>query len=410
MKKSVEANNQTLPSAIDIMPFLKKKKLQEHLSSAIAFQKKGMVVDAVREWKDAITIDKNDMDSHLSIALAYLDMGDTKKARRHFEIILKNRPLDFDILGYMGILCFETGDYRKAIKYFEKVLTMKPDDKEILLFVSEAFQALDMVQEAMQMADKALRLYPRDADVIIRKALLFDLYGDFHRAISILKESLTFNPFHGFTHYTLGTIYLEHDWLDFAINSLKKASTYLLEPSEAIVKLSAALYCRGESEEATKRLQDILAINPECSSASLLLINNYIVEEKLDEAEELLNGLIGRDRFKTSHTYAMLGIIYYKRGDVTGDLKKFRKSASFFKKALKLDPKSIALKINVARAMLYSGSSEAALLKVEDFIKQHPAQPQFYFLLGDIYQSLGLLKYAEDSRKFAELLGRTQDY
>ena len=401
MKKGINNNK----GAIDIAPLLNKKRMEQHFSSAISFQKKGMTADAVREWKNALTIDKNDLSANLHLAQAYLDSGDLKKARTHFEFVLKHRPFDYEILLYIGITYFDAGEHNRALKYFEKVLSVKPDDRETLILLSEAYGNIGMTAESADIADRALKLYPKDPDVLIRKSMTLELYGDFHGAISVLRESLLYNPFHGQTHSVLGTLYLEHEWLDFAINSFKKAVHYLIEPSDTKVKLAAAYFCRGDDSEAVEILLAVLNKKPDCVSASLLLINNYIVEEKLDIAESMLFDLIEKEGLKTSHTYAMLGIIYYKRGDLAGDKRKFKKAATYFRKALRYDPESVALKINLARAILYSGSPESALSNVEAFIKAHPAHPQLYFLLGDIYQSIGLDKYAQDSRKLAEYLG-----
>ena len=406
MKKNNSTNDMGM---IDLIPLLKQKRLKEHFSSAVAFQKKGMLFDAIREWQNAVSINRDDVQANLYLALAYYETGDLKKAKSHMEYVLQERPFDIEILGYMGMIYFELKDYDRALKYFEKILSMKPDDREILLIVSEAYSAMEMIQEASDIADKAIRLYPRDPDVIIRKAVILESYGDFHAAVSLLRESLAYNPYHGQTHGVLGTFYFEHEWLDFAINSLRKAVLYLAEPYDAKVKLSAALYCRGKNEEATFLLKSLLEQSPDCISASLLLINNYIVEDQLDEAERMISELMDKYKIKTSHVYAMLGIIYYKRADSGNNIKMYKKASAFFKKALKKDPKSVALKINLARSLLYSGYPDTALSNVEAFIEQHPAHPQLYFLLGDIYQAIGLSKYAQESRKLAEYLGDSQE-
>lgn len=406
MKKGFKTINN---GAIDIAPLLNQKRMKQHFSSAISFQEKGMTADAVREWKNALTIDKNDLSANLYLAQAYLDCGDFKKARNHFEFILKHRPFDYEILMYIGITYFDSGEHNRALKYFEKVLSVKPDDRETLILLSETYAQIGLVAEASDIADRALKLYPKDPDVFIRKAMALSLYGDFHSAVSVLRESLLYNPLHGETHSVLGTLYLEHDWLDFAINSFKKAVLYLIEPSDTKVKLAAAYFCRGNDEEAVEILSKVLEEKPDCITASLLLINNYIVEEKLDLAESMLLELIEKKCLKISHIYAMLGIIYYKRGDSSGEKKKFKKSATYFKKALRYDPQSVALKINYARALLFSGAMETALTSVESFIKTHPAHPQLYFLLGDIYQSIGLEKFAHDSRRLAESLGSSDE-
>lgn len=62
----------------------------------------------------------------------------------------------------------------------------------------------------------------------------------------------------------------------------------------------------------------------------------------------------------------------------------FKEAAGYFEKALKLDPKNVSARTELASCLYYSGDTDAALNQLNQALKYKPADPNSLFNLGMI--------------------------
>jgi tetratricopeptide (TPR) repeat protein len=103
----------------------------------------------------------------------------------------------------------------------------------------------------------------------------------------------------------------------------------------------------------------------------------------------------------SSQTYVLLGHAVF-------NLQDFLRAASYFEKAVKLDPKYLAAHISLAIAYDHLGKTRKAITAINKAIHTDPRSPESHFLLGHLRQKIE--HWAEAERSYQEAIRLRNDF
>ena len=105
------------------------KKKEAHLEKAEKLEKKGIHVDAVMEYEEALKYDPSSVDISMKLANAYLQSGDSGKFVSVCQRVAETYQEDKTAMDLMMGYYLENGNEGKAVKYLESFLKKYPDNQ-----------------------------------------------------------------------------------------------------------------------------------------------------------------------------------------------------------------------------------------------------------------------------------------
>ena len=199
---------------------------REHLDSSI------------EHFRRAIEIDPN-------FALAYSALGSSYVNR---------------VLKGLG----QAGDHDKAKAAFKKALSLDPRLLEARMQMVFIYLTEGQKQKARTSVDMLREEYPNDPGVQFVRGVSARLDGDYEKAMRSYDRMVKLNPGERvLASYNRARIFMYQKDYDQALRELDQGAT--LEPEHPMIKVIRAcvLFYRGEIEESTKIVQEVLLRHPQ---------------------------------------------------------------------------------------------------------------------------------------------------
>jgi tetratricopeptide (TPR) repeat protein len=279
------------------------------------------------------------------------DFGDNKEVDR-FEAMLQNdQSLFFDLSTIFEIYGFYRvrGDFEKALKLIEYGLTQYPHEANLyykkadtLLEEGEMEKAMDAINQAIQ-----LKTHPK---FVILKSKIFMAMGLTAKAISLLKETLTWTPNPWEIWYQLGATYnMVHSFKE-AAECYGKAFALQPDNEEILLDQVFCLELSGALDEGievyTKYLDDNPYSYPVWYNIGILYARLGLHEKAIDAYDFCL--AIEED----------FASAWYNKGCSLMELGKFEEAIRVFLEALRNDKQDASVMFSIAEC--YEGLSDHA--------------------------------------------------
>ncbi len=140
---------------------------ETHYNLGNAYVDKEMFDEAISAYKKAVELDPKFIDAYLSLGTAYLDKGLTDDAIALYLQASKLNPDDSYLYYYLGEAYYDKKRYKKAIIKFEKAVSINPMDAEIQYRLAETYYETKQFDLALEHAKRAEELgHPVDQGVI----------------------------------------------------------------------------------------------------------------------------------------------------------------------------------------------------------------------------------------------------
>jgi len=206
----------------------------------------------------------------------------------------------------------------------------------------------------------------------------------FNDAVPFLKKAVELAPNNVDVYVALGSCYEQLNQLDSAIYYFETA--YKLHPIQTNLLIHACQLLRksSESNKAIIKLKDYLLQNHDDVAALFELIQNYLLQKKYLPAKELVNKLQELDK-NNPEFMNTFGLIEAGLGNP-------KAAIEYYKSAIKLAPKQLHYKLNLASILQDSGDFSSARIMYEDIIVSNNLHQKHKNLLQRVHYNLALIE------------------
>jgi tetratricopeptide (TPR) repeat protein len=124
-------------------------KSRPHHGLGLAYDDKGMLDEAIFEYKKALTIKPNDAKAHSNLGAAYDKKGMFDEAIFEYKKALAIKPNYAEVHNNLGLTYENKGMFDEAIFEYKKALTIKPNDAKAHSNLGIVYRKKDRLDEAI---------------------------------------------------------------------------------------------------------------------------------------------------------------------------------------------------------------------------------------------------------------------
>ncbi|MEJ2688121.1 MAG: PEP-CTERM system TPR-repeat protein PrsT, partial [Gammaproteobacteria bacterium] len=408
----------------------------------------GQPLDAQKSFSASLALEPKQPEALLGQARIAFSDKDKKTTLAKIDQALAADPNSLDGWLLKGEVYRREADYKESKKAFAHALVLAPSSIPAQLGVATAELGLRQDDEALKLVGKVLHKVPSLPVANYLKALIMFRKGDLDHAQTLLQTALRSAPNYPAAHLLLGTVdYVQGDLNEAEVHLRKYTNSMpnnvaamkllgatlikLDEANDAVDVLAAAnkqvpkdpqtlallgtAYLRsGDANQGLKYLRQASEIDPDFAAgkAQLAMQSAVHLGPGLVQADALLiltqihkgdydGALTSARAFAKKHPKDALA--YNLEGAAYLGKKDFSEARAAFKKALEVNPKFHAARINLARLDVLQGKLEDAEREYGDVLANAP---------GNLNALLGMAELAGrrgDEQKQLKLLRKAQD-
>ena len=273
--------------------------------------------------------------------------NDLPKAEKHFALAAKTAPGAPDARNNYGAILVRLGRKEQAAAEFAASLAINPNQASALVNLAQIRIAENDLTAARDLFDKAKAISP---DIEILRALVMISLGlrDKERAAREFAEYIA---------------------------ALKAESAPLKSDSKTRdVSLAEALLANNLPNEAGQELELILSNENKNSSALILLSKVFLQQKNIPAAGRILESAVASG-LDDSKIYLALAEVYEAGGYPENAIPAMRR-------AIAKDPKNDFYRSRYGLLLVNSKAPAAALVRIEEALKEFPDSPSLWFALG----------------------------
>ena len=251
------------------------KELQRNITetgSSKAYAFLGFVYNEIRLYREAIDaflkvrdfwLYGHIIDAYTGMAYAYGNLGYIDDAIKYYKKAESLSKDNATILYNIGSAYFKKGDTREAKKYFEKALAINSNLLSIYPLLIGAYMELgmeDKVAKARQAYERAALV--KGGEEHFKAGLKAYMGQEYKAAIEEFKESIKVNPANPASYSNLGYVYFDIGIIDKAYECQRKAID--IDPNFANAHYGLALIYKnlGDFKAARRHWEEYLRIEP----------------------------------------------------------------------------------------------------------------------------------------------------
>ncbi|HEY1679153.1 MAG TPA: tetratricopeptide repeat protein [Candidatus Sulfotelmatobacter sp.] len=229
------------------------------------------------------------------LAETYLKQGDAANARKTIEQLDSLSANDFRTQTGVGVLLARFHWYDGAIQHFQNALQASPDSDDVKFDLADAYFRRGKYQDALAAAE-AVSVAGQKDDAYL--SLLGDIeahLGETAKAMEIFRAAIERNPDNDQYYLSLALTQLRSGDLSGAEQTLQNGQARIPGSGKIVWGLGLISVLRGNSAQATDRLEKAVELLPEWAGSYSTLGIFYYQTGQIDKAREVL------DRFKGSN-------------------------------------------------------------------------------------------------------------
>lgn len=266
-----------------------------------------------------------------------------------------------DAIGELGRHYHAYGMSAAAAECYRLAAGLAPRDFRWPYLLGYLEQAEGRLESAVNFYERALAIVPGVPPTLIRMASAYTELGKVGRAEWLYREAIRANPTSAAGHAGLGELLLAQDRPAEAAQSLETALTLTSAANRLYYPLALAYRKLGDEDKARELLawRGDVGVRPE--------------DPVIDSLEELKTG----ER------------VHLLRGQAAFRVRRFAEAAESFKRAVEINPVSIAGWIDLGSALGQAGDVEGAIAAYERAVELGPGSETALFNLGLLHSRLG---------------------
>jgi len=259
------------------------------IAQASQLHQQGKLVQAEKIYRLILAQKDNYFDAQHSLAILCLQCNRPLEALEFIDKAVKQNPHSANAFNYRGLALDELKRFDEAILSYDKAIKLKPDYAEAYNNMGTALDELKRFDEAILSYDRAIKLKPDYAEAYNNMGTALDELKRFDEAILSYDKAIKLKPDYAETYNNCGEAYRALQKYDIAIARYEQALALKPDYVEAYSNLGVALQELGRMEEAIARYEQALALKPDYVEAhcnlGFTLLNKGRLKEGLDEHE-----------------------------------------------------------------------------------------------------------------------------
>ena len=327
------------------------------LSAYLAMQNKDNVT-ATEQFKKIISLEPENLVTFngrkARLGLAHYEILNKKldQAKNLLAPLFRQNANDPEANYIGGLLSFESADYDIAEERLLKVLKVAPEHAQsLLLFGSVNFAQKDYEQAAYYFG-KYLQLEPENLHARKLQGRTYILMGQHKEAEAVLRPGLQGSDNDAELLALVGLSQLQGGKIASGLSDLKKAVTAAPESNILRKELVKAYISAGETENAIKALNTLLAEGGDKKQTEALLVAAHIKAEQYDRAIDVVLDMLQKYPDDPA-VLSLAGNVFV----VSNDRAEARR---YFNKALQVKPDYVPATMLLARLEELDGYPEKA--------------------------------------------------
>ena len=311
----------------------------------------------------------------------------------------------------LAILLVKLNRREQAAKLFENIVGSNPENTEDRVFLAKLYASMGRTDEAVAIYQDLLEI-KEDHDILLMLGTLYAQNKEYDKAQNILNRLVQLEGDSYLAHYYLARLYRELQYFDKAAASYEIALE--LNWSERLALEIAEFYENQHEQEKAialyrqivdeddanelirtrlvnlylsleqddKALAELLVLKdllPESHSVDITISRIFLVQEKYDEAIELLLGAL-QEFPELDAGHYLLGLAYFRKGEMEKagkQLETIDPDANVYEDSIQLQ----------ARILKDSDNLDGAIQLLEEIIGDTSTRkPSFIILLATLYK------------------------
>lgn len=296
----------------------------------------------------------------LKKAQVLIDKGLAANALKVIEQIELIEYSNSDVFLVKGSALNIIGRYNEAEKAFDHAIDVSIDDKvDIIHTVAQSFEQIGRYKTALKYLHQAFDLESNNIMLLYDIGYCYEKLGQINRSIDYYNQYLDLEPFSENGWYNLGILY-------------NKSENY---------------------PKAIEAYEFAIAINPDFSVAYFNLANTF------SNKEDYHSAILNYKEYLKFDGKSVEILTYI--GDCYDNLKEFDIALNYYDEALSEDPFYADAMYGKANVLYSMGKMKKALPWVEKAIVIDDLNPEYHYLIGNIYTDTDQLDFAIESYKKA---------
>ncbi|MGA7800609.1 MAG: XrtA/PEP-CTERM system TPR-repeat protein PrsT [Gammaproteobacteria bacterium] len=350
---------------------------------------------AEEAFSHALQLNSANISGQLGLATAQIALHKDDEAAKLLAKVLHKYP-NAPVANYLkAIVQFRKGDLDHAKILLQTALRSAPDYPAAHLLLG----TIDYRQGNLNEAEAHLRKYasaePHNVAALKLLGATLIKQDEASDAVGVLEPALKIAPKDPQILALLGTAYMRSGDSSQGLEYLRKASEVAPDFAAVKAQLAIAYLSAGESDKAVSELKNAVKLGPQLVQADVLLILTQIHKGDYDGA------LASIAKFAEKHpkdpvAYNLEGAAYLGKKDIG-------RARDAFQKALSVQPKFHAARINLARLDVLQGNLDAAEREYGDVLADAPGNAAALVGMAELAKRRG------DDKKELELLRKARD-
>ena len=263
-----------------------------HYSLGYAYGERGLMDDAVREYREALRLRPDDHLALFGLGFIHSRQGRLEAAGREFQEVLRRAPDYYKARANLGVVYYQLGRTQEAVGELQRVIKDHPDYAPAQYNLATLFHKENRLDDASAEYREALRIWPAYAEARTNLALLYHQTGRVPDAVAELRTAVRLTPTFALAHYTLANLLMEEGAVDEAIGELRAAVRLAPGSADSHNNLGIAYAQRRMPDEAIHAFQEAIRIMPTHADAhynlGLVYQGKGEIEQALRQYEQAL--------------------------------------------------------------------------------------------------------------------------
>jgi tetratricopeptide (TPR) repeat protein len=366
----------------------------KYLAEGQKYMKKGQYGDASVEFRNALRLDPRFVEAYYQLAQADLAQRDWQGAYASLEKAIELDPGRLDARLDRGRLYLAARQFDNAEEEANAILQKEPKNVGAYQILGAAMMGQRQPDRALESFSKITELRPNDASAYVNIALVEISMRRFNDAEENLRKAVATDPKSLQANIDLSNLYRLQNRLPEAQAVLQTGIQNNPDAPQLYVDLANMLSNAGKSADATATLDKLRNQMPKSSQAAIAIGDYYAERREIAKAiAEYQRGL--------SISAGNLDI-EKRTEELFLDSNRTDEASKLDGQLTKQAPKDVLVNINHGRLLLAQGKQQAALIGLQNAVKNAPDSAPAHYYLGIVYWQTGSLGQA--SSEFQEAM------